>query len=98
VALDYEITAVRLTPSDDESHLHIELIGYLSPHVATEEIMISIPRALQKVAFAEKFHITVDGQTVEVKEGKCATCGFAPYLVTAADEGELNHIEELPQK
>ena len=98
MALDYEITAVRLTPSDDESHLHIELIGYLSPHVENEDIMISIPRAIQKMAFTEKFHVTVDGEPSEVKQGKCATCGFEPYLVTAADHGELNHIEELPQK
>ncbi|MGZ4211225.1 MAG: hypothetical protein ACXVQX_11600 [Actinomycetota bacterium] len=98
MALDYEITAVRLEPSDDDSHMHIELIGYQSPHVGGEEIMIPIPRALQKMAFTEKFHVMVDGQPAEVKAGKCATCGFEPYLLTSADVGELNQIEELPQK
>jgi hypothetical protein len=98
VALDYEIKSVRLAPADDDSHLHIELIGYASPHVEGEEIMIPIPRALQKMAFSEKFHVVVDGQPAEVKPGKCATCGFEPYLVTPADRDEINQIEELPQK
>ena len=44
MALDYEIKSVRLAPSDDDSHLHIELIGYASPHVEGEEIMIPIAR------------------------------------------------------
>ena len=42
VALDYEIKSVRLTPSDDDSHLHIELIGYASPHVEGEEINLLV--------------------------------------------------------
>jgi hypothetical protein len=98
LALDYEIKSVRLTPSDDESHLHTELIGYASPHVEGEEIMISIPRALQKMAFGEKFHVVVDGQNVEVRRGQCATCGFEPYLVTPVDKPDFNQVEELPQK
>jgi len=98
VALDYEIKSVRLTPSDDDSHLHIELIGYVSSHVEGEEIMIPIARALQKMAFGEKFHVMVNGEPVEVKAGKCATCGIEPYLVTDADKPDFNQIEELPQK
>jgi len=98
LALDYEIKSVRLEPWVDDSHLHIELIGYASPHVEGEEIMIDIPRALQKMAFDEKFHVVVDGESVEVQRGKCATCGFEPYLVTPADKPDFNQIEELPQK
>jgi hypothetical protein len=98
LALDYEIRSVRLIPWVDDSHLHIELIGYDSPHVEGEDIMISIPRALQKMAFGEKFHVMVKGEPVEVQRGRCATCGFEPYLVTGADEPEFNQIEELPQK
>jgi hypothetical protein len=98
LALDYEIKAVRLTPSDDDSHLHIELIGYLSMHLETEEILISVPRAIQKMAFAEKFHVMVNGEPAEVKAGKCHVCGFEPYLVTSADTEDINYIEELPQK
>ena len=98
MALDYEIKSVRLAPSDDDSHLHIELIGYASPHVEGEEIMIDIQRALQKMAFAEKFHVMVNGESAEVKQGKCQMCGIEPYLVTTADTPEFNQIEELPQK
>ena len=98
MALDYEIKSVRLIPWVDDSHLHIELIGYDSPHVVGEEIMIPIPRALQKMAFDEKFHVMVDGEPVEVKPGRCSTCGFEPYLVTPADKPDYNQIEELPQK
>ena len=98
MALDYEIKSVRLIPWTDDSHLHIELIGYASPHVEGEEIMIDIPRALQKMSFDEKFHVTVEGAPVEVQRGKCATCGFEPYLVTPADKPDYNQIEELPQK
>jgi hypothetical protein len=97
LALDYEIKAVRLMPTDDDSHMHIELIGYLSTHLE-EEILIPIERALQKMAFDERFHVMVDRQPAEVKAGKCATCGFEPYLVTSADSGEINQIEELSQK
>ena len=98
MALDYEIKSVRLVPWVDDSHLHIELIGYSSPHVEGEEIMIDIPRALQKMAFDEKFHVVVDGESVGVQRGTCATCGFEPYLVTHADKPDFNQIEELPQK
>ena len=98
MALDYEIKSVRLAPSDDDSHLHIDLIGYDSPHVEGEEIMIPIARALQKMAFSEKFHVMVNGEPAEVKQGKCQTCGIEPYLVTTADTPEFNRIEELPQK
>ena len=44
MALDYEIKSVRLVPWVDDSHLHIELIGYSSPHVEGEEIMIDYGR------------------------------------------------------
>ena len=68
MALDYEIKSVRLAPSDDDSHLHIELIGYASPHVEGEEIMIPIARALQKMAFSEKFHVMVNGEPADLHE------------------------------
>jgi hypothetical protein len=98
VALDYEIKAVRLEPADDDSHMHIELVGYLSPHLEAEEILIPISRAIQKMAFAEKFHVMVNGEPAEVKPGKCHVCGFEPYLVTSADTDDINQIEELAQK
>ena len=81
MALDYEIKSVRLAPSDDDSHLHIDLIGYDSPHVEGEEIMIPIARALQKMAFSEKFHVMVDGEPAEVKAGKCPTCGTVMFKI-----------------
>ena len=96
MALDYEISSVRLTPSDDQSHLHVELIGYDSPHTPGEPIMIGIRRALEKMAFDEKFHITVDGEHADVTEGKCFVCGFAPYLVTSKDDANNNRLLDLP--
>ena len=98
MALDYEIKSVRLTPSEDDSHVDIELIGYVSSHVEGEEIVIPVARALRMMAFGEKFHVMVNGEPVEVKAGKCATCGIDPYLVTDADKPDFNQIEELPQK
>ena len=98
MALDYEISAVRLVPSDDGSHFHVELVGYLSLHTPDEPIMIDIPRVLQKMAFGEKFHIMINGEPVEVSAGKCPVCGFEPHLKTAADPADSTRLLDLPQE
>ena len=98
MALNYEITAVRLVPSDDQSHMHVELVGYQSAHTPGEEITITIPRVLQKMAFDEQFYVTVDGEQASVKEGTCPVCGHEPYLVTAADGGKRQRLLELRQE
>jgi hypothetical protein len=98
VALDYEISAVRLIPSDDQSHFHVELVGYLSLHTPDEPITIDIPRVLQKMAFDEKFHITWNGEPAEVTAGKCPVCGFEPHLKTSADPPDRTVLLDLPQE
>lgn len=84
----YEITKIRAVPSDDDSHMHVEQVGYISGHMPGEAILISIPRAIQKIAFGEAFCITIDGEQVPVTPGKCALCGHEPYLSTPADKGK----------
>lgn len=98
MALDYEIDSVRLEPADDGSHLHVALVGYVSTHTPGEPIMIPPARAIQKMAFTEKFHVVVDGENVEVRAGKCDVCGLEPYLVTAADKPGAPALLRLPQK
>ena len=97
MALDYEITAVRLEPSDDQSHTHVALIGYESLHTPGEPILIPPARALQKMALAEKFHIGSGEGARPVKEGKCPVCGYAPYLVVEGDAGDTQTLLTLPQ-
>ena len=98
MALDYEITAVRLEPSPDVSHMHVALVGYDSLHMPGEPIMIDPARVQQKMAFAEKFHIVVNGESKEVRAGKCDVCGHEPYLTTEADEPGAPALLQLPQK
>jgi hypothetical protein len=98
MALDYEITAVRLEPSRDRSHMHLELIGYTSPHMPGEEITIDISRALQKMDFDEKFHIVLDGERAEIVEGTCPSCDLKPYLRTSADAGDEQKLFALPRE
>lgn len=76
----YEIVSVRTIPADDGSHSHVELIGYISTHIPGEPIMIPVARALQKIAFGEKFVVASSGEQVEVKAGKCSECGHEPVL------------------
>lgn len=83
----YEITTIRAVPSDDDSHMHVEQVGYISGHMPGEAILIPIPRAIQKLSFGEAFSVTVDGEQVPVTPGKCGICGIEPYLVCTADQG-----------
>ncbi|MFA5889982.1 MAG: hypothetical protein WDA27_03350 [Actinomycetota bacterium] len=93
-----EIAAVRLVAADDQTHHHIDLVGYLSPHLPDEPIMIDIPRVAQRIALGEKFVAVVDGEQAEVSVGKCARCGHEPYLRTTADTGENERLLDLPPK
>lgn len=98
MALDYEVTAVRLEPSDDGSHMHLALVGYESEHMPGEQITIDIPRVLQKQAFNEKFHMVVDGEPAELVKGKCPSCDIEPYLRTTADQGDEQKLFGLPRE
>lgn len=94
----YEIVAVRRVPSDDESHMHIGLVGYMSSHLPEEPIMISPARVIQRIAFGDTFSVLVDGEPAEVQAGACAECGLEPYLKTAKDSSSRRHIEGLPSR
>lgn len=90
-----EIAAVRLVAAEDQTHYHVELIGYVSPHLPDEPIMIDVSRLLQRMALGEKFFVAANGEQAEVSESKCARCGFAPYLKTAADTAEDEKLQAL---
>jgi len=92
----YEIVSIKLAPSDDQSHFHADLVGYVSKHIPEEPVMVPPERIIQRMVLGEKFVVTVDGDPVEVSAGKCLKCGLEPYLKTSADTGDVNRIEQLP--
>ena len=94
----YEIKAIRTTPSDDQSHAHVDLVGYYSPHLENELVMIAIPRLLQKMAFGEKFAVQAGDEHAEITESTCPVCGFAPQLKTSADTSSDQKLLDLPEK
>jgi hypothetical protein len=94
----YEIAAVRTVPSDDASHQHVDLVGYVSPHMPDEPIFISIPRLLGKMALDEKFAVRVGDQMAEVSAAKCPICGFEPALKTSADPEGAARLMALPAR
>ncbi len=94
----YEIVAVRAVPSSDETHWHVEFVGYESAHMPGEPIFISIPSAAMKMAFGEKFFVRVRDEKAIVESSKCPVCGFEPALKTSADSGDVSHLLALPAK
>lgn len=93
----YEIIAVRTEMSDDLSHEHVELVGYASPHIVGEAIMIPVPRLIQRLAFGDKFFMSVNGEQAEITAAKCPTCGHEPGLKTSADKAGTQHLLALPR-
>lgn len=94
----YEIESVRTEPSDDLSHEHVVLVGYLSPHTPGEPITIPVARVLQKMALGEEFAVAAGGERAKVSPGKCEICGLEPYLKTSADSGGRSALLDLPRK
>jgi hypothetical protein len=96
----YEITAVRLKPADDGEHMHVDLVGYDSPHIPGEQILIPVERVIQRMALGEKFGVrTGNGDEVaEVQPAKCPLCGHEPYLKTTADTPDRQLLLELPEE
>lgn len=94
----YEIVAIRTHASDDRSHEHIALVGYRSPHMPDEAIMIAIPRVVSRIALGEAFGVTVGDDKAEVSAGTCASCGHEPYLKTAKDTADRALLLTLPRK
>ncbi|MHB8512723.1 MAG: hypothetical protein ACYDCC_11145 [Actinomycetota bacterium] len=93
--MSVEVVAVRIEQYNS-SHDHVVLVGYHSNHIASEPIMLSTERTLQRMSLGETFVITQGDQTIELIEGSCPVCGYAPYLRTKADSGDDQKLMELP--
>lgn len=76
----YEIAAVRTQRSDDQTHEHVALVGYNSPHIEGEQIWIPVARILQRQALGDTFAIRIDDEMVDVAGASCEICGFGPIL------------------
>jgi hypothetical protein len=88
----YEIAAIRTEASADQSHEHVTLVGYNSPHIEGEQILIPIARIPQRQALGEEFGLRVGDEMVPLTTGTCDVCG-QPILKTA--KGSLL---DLPRK
>lgn len=92
-----EIVCVRTVLADDGAHEHVDLVGYMSPHIPGEPILIPPRRIQQKMAAElERFWIERDGEKIDVKAGKCQVCGHEPYLVTEKDPADGTLLLGLP--
>ncbi|MCA1830861.1 MAG: hypothetical protein ABR552_10495 [Actinomycetota bacterium] len=94
----FELIAVRTVASDDLTHEHIELVGYQSGHMPGEPIMIPPSRVIQRMAFAEKFWVDVNGEKADVSAAPCQVCGFEPQLKTSLDEPGDQKLLQLPNE
>ncbi len=92
----YEIVAVRREPTDDLSHDHISLVGFISNHLPDEEIYVDAGRIVQRLALGEKFVVDIDGEKVDVQPATCAVCGEGPSLKTAKDTSNRQYLLDLP--
>lgn len=93
-----EIVAIRTGLADrPPEHQHVVLVGYFTPHIPHEPLMIAPARIKEKMLVLEKFWITVDGEKVDVVTGTCPVCGEEPYLRTAKDSGDTELLKNLPE-
>ena len=91
-----EIVRIRLKEADDLTHYHVDLVGYHTDHIATEPIMISTERAIQKMLY-ERFRIKTPEGEADLVSGKCSVCGHEPYLRTATDGENEEKLQTLPE-
>ena len=93
-----EVVRVRLKETDDQSHYHVDLVGYESEHIEGEPIMVATERVIEKMLYNRFWMKTLAGEETDLVSGKCSVCGHEPYLRTAAD-GELEeHLLDLPEE
>ena len=92
-----EIVAVRLKDTDDQTHVHVDLVGYETDHIATEPIMITTERAISLMLYERLWMKTTTGEETDLTSGKCSVCGHEPYLRTAADGEHEEHLLDLPE-
>lgn len=88
----YEIAAVRTERSDDQTHEHVVLVGYNSPHIEGEQILIPIARVPQRQALGEDFGLRVGDEMVPLTVGTCDICG---HTIANTAKGSLL---DLPRK
>jgi hypothetical protein len=92
-----EIVVMRLQETDDRSHVHVDLVGYQTDHIATEPIMVTTDRAISLMLYERFWMKTLSGEETDLISGKCSVCGHEPYLRTAADGEHEEHLLDLPE-
>lgn len=90
----WEVVSVRREQADAD-HDHISLIGYFSPHIEYEPIMLSVARTLERIEHGERFYIKDGDAEADLAAGKCSICGHEPYLRTAADAEDEEKLQAL---
>ena len=93
-----EVVRVRLKETDDQSHYHVDLVGYQSDHIEAEPITISTERVIEKMLYIRFWMKTLAGEETDLVSGKCSVCGHEPYLRTAADGEKEEHLLDLPEE
>ena len=93
----YELSRIR-TKVIGPDHEHIELVGYRSPHIDQEPIMITPERLATRIALGEAFGVRVGDDLAEVKPATCPICGESGHLKSAKDTKDFQHLLALPQK
>lgn len=92
-----EIVVMRLKETDDRSHVHVDLVGYQTDHIATEPIMVTTERAISLMLYERFWMKTLAGEETDLISGKCSVCGHEPYLRTVADGEHEEHLLDLPE-
>lgn len=92
----YELTTIR-TIIQADGHEHIELVGYLSPHIENEAITIAPERIAARIALGESFGVKIGDELVEVAGANCPVCGAPGQLKTKKDTKTQQHLLALPR-
>lgn len=92
-----QVVGVRVEQADAK-HDHVALVGYHSPHLAQEPIMLSAERTIERSGIGDRFFIVVEGAEVDIVSGACPECGHTPYLRTKADAGDEQKLMEIQRR
>lgn len=92
----YEITTIRSEPAD-QTHDHVVLVGYLSPHIE-EPIMIDADRIAMRIALGDTFGVRMGDELVPVIPGPCPVCGAPDQLRSAKDSKQIQSLLTLPRR
>lgn len=92
----YELTTIRTITLPD-GHDHIEVVGYLSPHIENEPITITPDRIAARIALGEAFGVRVGDELVEVMPATCPVCGASGHLKSKKDSKTQQQLLSLPR-